>query len=61
MVLYSDDTTLYGIGFDKTNIIENNLQHAWNLLKIWCLENGMVINRQNKTYVNIKSPKRKYM
>ena len=43
MDLYADDTTLYEIGFDK-DVLENNLQHALNLLKTWCLENGMVIN-----------------
>ena len=41
--LYADDTTLYEIGFDK-DILENNLQHALNLLNSWCLENGMIIN-----------------
>ena len=24
--------------------LENNLQHSLNLLKMWCLENGMIIN-----------------
>ena len=38
--LYADDTTLYEIGFDK-DVLENNLQHALNLLKTWCLENGI--------------------
>ena len=41
--LYADDTTLYDIGLDK-DMLENNLQHAMNLLQIWCLENGMIIN-----------------
>ena len=41
--LYADDTNLYDIGLDK-DMLENNLQHALNLLKIWCLENGMIIN-----------------
>ena len=41
--LYADDTTLYDIGLDK-NMLENNLQQALNFLKIWCLENGMIIN-----------------
>ena len=41
--LYADDTTLYEIGFDK-DVLENNLQHALNLLNSWCLENGMIIN-----------------
>ena len=41
--LYADDTTLYDIGLDK-DMLENNLQHALNLLKKWHLENGMIIN-----------------
>ena len=41
--LYADDTTLYDIGRDK-DTFENNLQHSLNLLKMWCLENGMIIN-----------------
>ena len=36
-------TIRHEIGFDK-DILENNLQHALNLLNTWCLENGMVIN-----------------
>ena len=32
--LHADDTTLYDIGFDK-DMLENNHQHAQNLLKIW--------------------------
>ena len=53
--LYADDTTLYDIGLDK-DTLENNLQHSLNFFKMWCLENGMIINiiRQNKTNVNIK-------
>ena len=35
-------------------MLDINLQHALNLLKIWC---GNKYNRQNKTYVNIKSTK----
>ena len=41
--LYADDTTLYDIQFDKVQL-ENNLQHVLNLLHIWCLENGMLLN-----------------
>ena len=41
MDLYADNTTLYDIGFDK-DMLENNLQHSLNLLKIRCLENGMI-------------------
>ena len=43
MDLYADDTTLYDIGLGK-DILENNLQHSLNLLKIWYLEHGMIIN-----------------
>ena len=41
--LYADDTTLYDIGLDK-DMLENNLQHSLNLINIWCLENGMILN-----------------
>ena len=52
--LHVDDTTLYDIGLDK-DTLENNLQHSLNLLKIWFLENGMIINiDKSKTNVNIK-------
>ena len=58
--LYTDDTTLYDIGLDK-DMLENNLQYALNLLKIWCVENGMIINiDKNKTDVYIKSAKGKH-
>ena len=43
MDLYADDTTLYDIGLDK-DMLENNLQHSLNLINIWCLENGMILN-----------------
>ena len=42
--VYADDTTLYDIGLDK-DMIENNLQHSLNLLKMCCQENGMIINK----------------
>ena len=51
--LYADDTTLYDIGLDK-DTLENNLQQSLNLLKIWCPENGMIINFAKKTNVNTK-------
>ena len=41
--MYADDTTLYDIGLEK-DMLENNLQHSLNLLKICCLEIGMIIN-----------------
>ena len=47
MDLYADDTTLYDIGLDK-DMLDNNLQHALNLLKIWYLENGMIIIDKTK-------------
>ena len=59
--LYADDTTMYGIGLDKDKI-ENNLQHSLNLLKIWCLENGMIMNIDKTKLMLISSrPKRKCM
>ena len=39
----TDDTTLYDIRLDK-DTLENNLRRCLNLLKIWCLEIGMIIN-----------------
>ena len=57
--LYGDDTNIYDIGLDK-DMLENNLQYALNLLKIWCQENGMIINIDiNKIDVDIKSAKEK--
>ena len=41
--LYAYDTTLYDIAPDK-NTLEKNLQNTLNLLNVWCLENGMIIN-----------------
>ena len=41
--LYADYTALYDIGLDK-DMLENNLQHSLNLLKMRRLENSMVIN-----------------
>ena len=41
--LYADDTTLYDIRLDN-DTLEKILQHSLNLLKMWCLENGMKIN-----------------
>ena len=54
MYLYDDDTTVYDIGFDK-DILENNLQHALNLLNSWCLENGMLINSEKTKLMLISS------
>ena len=59
--LYADDTTLYDIGLDK-DTVENNLQHSLNLLKMWCLANGMIINIDKTKLMLISSrQKRKCM
>ena len=59
--LYADDTTLYDIGLDK-DMVENNPQHSLNLLKMWCLENGMIINIDKTKLMLISSrQKRKCM
>ena len=44
MNLCADDTTLYniGLGFD---MLENNLQHSLNLLKIWWIQSCMIIKQ----------------
>ena len=61
LYLYADDTTLYDIGLDK-DTIENNLQHSLNLLKMWGLENGMIINIDKTKLMLISSrQKRKCM
>ena len=41
--LYADDTTLYDVQ-DSMEQIENNLQTTLNSLKIWCRQNGMILN-----------------
>lgn len=41
--LYADDTTIYDINSDKS-LLEDNLQKALDIICIWCLENGMLIN-----------------
>ena len=56
--LYADDTTLYDIGLDK-DMVENNLQHSLNLLKMWCLENGMIINIDKTKLMLISSRQKK--
>ena len=47
--LYADDTTFYDFQFDVFQL-ETNLQHALNLLHIWCQQNDMVLN-MDKTKV----------
>ena len=59
--LYADDTTLYDFGLDK-DTFENNMQHSLNLLKMWCLENGMIMNIDKAKLMLISSrQKRKCM
>ena len=58
---FADDTTLYDIGLDK-DTLETNLQHSLNLLNMWCLENGMIINIDKTKLMLISSrQKRKCM
>ena len=59
--LYADDTTLYSSASDKTSL-ETNLQNVLDLVHIWCLENGMLINiEKNEIDVNCKSTKKAYL
>ena len=55
--LYTDDTTFYGFQFDIIEL-ETNLQHALNLLRIWCRQNGLVLNT-NKTKVMLITSRQK--
>ena len=43
--LYADDTSIYDINSDKKTL-ELNLQNALDLIRNWCLENGMLINTE---------------
>ena len=52
--LYADDTTLYYIASDKA-VIESNLQKALNVVRTWCLENGMIINTDKTKLMLIAS------
>ena len=52
--LYADDTTFYDFQFDITQL-ETNLQHALNLLRIWCRQNGMVLNTDQTKVMLITS------
>ena len=56
--LYADDTTLHDFGLDK-DTLENNLQNSLNLLKMWCLENGMIINIDKTKLMLISSRQKK--
>ena len=55
--LYADDTTFYDFQFDITQL-ETNLQHALNLLRISCRQNGMVLNT-DKTKVMLITSRQK--
>ena len=55
--LFADETTFYDFQFDITQL-ETNLQHALNLLRIWCRQNGMVLNT-DKTKVMLITSKQK--
>ena len=52
--LYADDTTLYYIASDKA-ILESYLQNALNVVRTWCLENGMIINTDKTKIMLIAS------
>ena len=55
--LYAGDTTFYDFQFDIIEL-ETNLQHALNLLRIWCRQNGMVLNT-DKTKVMLITSRQK--
>ena len=50
--LYADDTTLYSTNLEKD---EANLQKALDLVRSWCLENGMLINTDKTKLMLIAS------
>ena len=58
MNLYADDATMYDIVLDK-DMLENNLHHSLNLLKIWCFKNGMIINIDKTKLMLISSRKKR--
>ena len=45
--LHADDTTFYDIQ-PSIELIEKNLQLAFNQLHIWCRNNGMLLNSEEK-------------
>ena len=60
--LYADDTTIYFSNHDKL-VLERNLQNSLDCLRMWCRENGMILNidktkvmlitsRQKRTVLN---------
>ena len=56
--LYADGTTLYDIQLNKAQI-ENNLQHALDLLHAWCLENGLLLNTDKTKLMLITNRQRR--
>ena len=57
--LCADDTALYDIAADK-NIPEKNLKHALDLLNAWCLENDMLLNKDETKLMLTSSQQKKY-
>ena len=57
--LYADDTTLYSSASDKTSL-ETNLQNVLDLVHIWCLENGMLINIEKTKLMLIASRQKRH-
>ena len=57
--LYADDTTLYSSASDKTSL-ETNLQNVLDLVHIWCLENGMLINTEKTKLMLIASRQKRH-
>ena len=56
--LYADDTTIYYIGQDKDEL-EKQLQSSLDNLKMWCKENGMVLNTEKTKVMLIMSRQRR--
>ena len=52
--LYADDTTLYSTNLEK-DVLEANLQKTLDLVRSWCLENGMLINTDKTKLMLIAS------
>ena len=57
--LYADDTTLYSTNLEK-DVLEANLQNALDLVRSWCLENGMLINTDKTKLMLIASRQKRY-
>ena len=56
--LYADDITIYYIGQDKDEL-EKQLQSSLDNLKMWCKENGMVLNTEKTKVMLIMSRQRR--